>query len=401
MKRKPSTALSPDYGRLLAEIKARVHAAQIRAHLAANRELLVLYWDIGRMILARQKAEGWGAKVIDRLSRDLQNEFPGQQGFSPRNLKYMRAFAEAWPETVIVQQPVAQLAGSGEVIVHPPGAQTSQAKSVMVQVPLAQSSRTVAAIMHQPGAQLPWKHHCLLLDKLDKPAVRLWYAAKAVEQGWSRNVLALQIESGLHTRQGKAVTNFKTTLPPPQSDLAQQITKDPYVFDFLNLRDAANERAVEDALMAHVEKFLLELGVGFALVGRQVHMEVGDQDFYLDLLFYHLKLRCFVVVDLKARDFTPEAAGKMNFYLSAVDDRFRKPADQPSIGLILCRAKNRIIAEYALRDLHKPIGVSDYVTRLVESLPKELQALVPSVKEIESGLAPAAEPLRPRKPKKP
>ncbi|MCX6902431.1 MAG: PDDEXK nuclease domain-containing protein [Verrucomicrobia bacterium] len=387
MKRRPLTPLIPDYGRLLAEIKARVRAAQIRAGLAANRELLALYWDVGRMILDRQKAEGWGAKVIDRLSRDLQNEFPGQQGFSPRNLKYMRAFAEAWPETVIVQQPDARLNASHST------------ESEVVQAPFVQSSRTVAAIVHQPGAQLPWKHHCLLLDKLHSPADRLWYAAKAVEHGWSRPILALQIESGLHTRQGKAVTNFKATLPPPQSDLAQQITKDPYLFDFLNLRDDANERAVEDALVAHVEKFLLELGVGFALVGRQVHMEVGDQDFYLDLLFYHLTLHCYVVIDLKARDFTPEAAGKMNFYLSAVDDRFRQPADQPSIGLILCRARNRIIAEYALRDLHKPIGVSGYVTRLVESLPKALQAAVPSVKEIESGLA--ASEAAPRPPKKP
>jgi predicted nuclease of restriction endonuclease-like (RecB) superfamily len=400
MKRKPPTALSPGYGRLLADIKARVHAAQIRAGLAANRELLVLYWDIGRLILDRQKAEGWGAKVIDRLSRDLQNEFPGQQGFSPRNLKYMRAFAEAWPETVIVQPPVAPLAGSGKVIMHPPGAQTAPPTSALVQAPLAQSSRTVAAIVHPSGAspivqaplaQLPWYHHVTLLDKLDTARERLWYAAKAVQHGWSRNVLAL--------RQGKAVTNFKTTLPPPQSDLAQQITKDPYLFDFLNLRDDANERAVEDALLAHVEKFLLELGVGFALVGRQIHIEVGDQDFYLDLLFYHLQFRCFVVVDLKTRDFTPEAAEKMNFYLSAVDDRFRQPHDQPSIGLILCRAKNRIIAEYALRDVRKPIGVSDYVTRLVDTLPKALQAAVPSVKEIESGLSPSqAAPTPPRKP---
>ena len=232
-------------------------------------------------------------------------------------------------------------------------------------------------------ASLPWGHNLLLLHKLEKPTDRLWYAAKAVEHGWSRNVLALQIEAGLHTRQGKAVTNFKTTLPPAQSDLAQQLTKDPYLFDFLTLRDDANERAVEDALLTHVEKFLLELGAGFALVGRQVHLEVGDQDFYLDLLFYHLKLRCFVVIDLKARDFTPEAAGKMNFYLSAVDDRFRQSGDQPSIGLILCRSKNRVIAEYALRDLSKPIGVSGYVTKLVESLPKELKGAVPSVEELE------------------
>ena len=385
MNRKPTTAVSPGYGRLLADIKTRVQAAQIRAHLAANAELLALYWDIGRLILDRQQAEGWGTKVIERLSLDLQNEFPGQQGFSPRNLKYMRAFAEAWPETVIV---------------HPPGAQTSASKSASVQAPLAQPPRTVAAIVHQPGAQLPWKHHCLLIDNLDTREDRLWYAAKAVENGWSRAILALQIESGLHTRQGRAVTNFKATLAPPQSDLAQQITKDPYVFDFLNLRDEANELAVEDALLAHVEKFLLELGVGFALVGRQVHLEVCDQDFYLDLLFYHFRLRCFVVIDLKVRDFTPEAAGKMNFYLSAVDDRFRQPDDKPSIGLILCRAKNRIIAEYALRDLPKPIGISGYVTRLVESLPKELRAAVPSVKQIESELATDAQSPRPRKPRK-
>src|SRR3954463_5083762 len=365
--------LPGDYAPLLAEIKVRVQAARIKAGLAANRELLALYWDIGRLILARQKKAGWGAKVIDRLSQDLQGEFPGQQGFSPRNLKYMRAFADAWPETVIV---------------HQPDAQRAELALGIVQAPLAPMERPVAAIVHQPGAQLPWKHHCLLLDKLDTPVHRLWYAAKAVEHGWSRNVLALQIDGGLHTRQGKAVTNFKATLPPAQSDLAQGITKDPYLFDFLMLRDDANERALELGLVAHVEKFLLELGAGFALVGRQVHLEVGDQDFYLDLLFYHLKLHCFVVIDLKAREFTPEAAGKMNFYLSAVDDQFGQPGDQPCIGLVLCRSKNRVIAEYALRDMTKPIGVSGYVTKLVDSLPKSLKGAVPSVAELEKGLAP-------------
>jgi predicted nuclease of restriction endonuclease-like (RecB) superfamily len=339
---KAAAVLPADYAPLLAEIKARVQAARVRAGLAANRELLALYWDIGRLILDRQREEGWGARVIDRLAADLQTEFPGRQGFSPRNLKYMRAFAQAWPEKPIVQGPLAQL---------------------------------------------PWYHHLALLDKLDNSAHRLWYAAKAVERGWSRDVLALQIEGGLHARQGKAVTNFKATLPPTQSDLAQGITKDPYLFDFLTLRDDANERAVEDGLVAHVEKFLLELGAGFALAGRQVHLDVGDRDFYIDLLFYHLKLRCYVVIDLKAREFTPEAAGKMNFYLSAVDDRFRQAGDQPSIGLILCRSKNRVIAEYALRDLSKPIGVSGYVTRLVDSLPRALKGAVPSVAELEKGLA--------------
>ena len=370
---KPVAALPPDYAPLLSEIKARVQAARIKAGLAANRELLKLYWDIGRLILDRQQKEGWGAKVIDRLSADLQNEFPGQQGFSPRNLKYMRTFAEAWPERLIVQPPVAQLP-------------ERKSEPSIVQASLARAPESMSPIVQAPLAQLPWYHHLALLDKLDSPTDRLWYAAKAVEHGWSRNVLALQIQAGLHQRQGKAVTNFKKTLPPSQSDLAQGITKDPYLFDFLTLRDDINERAVEEGLVGQVEKFLLELGAGFALVGRQVHLEVGNQDFYLDLLFYHLKLRCFVVIDLKAREFTPEAAGKMNFYLSAVDDRLRREGDQPSIGLILCRDKNRVIAEYALRDLSKPIGVSGYVTKLVDSLPKALKGAVPSVAELEKGL---------------
>ncbi|WP_404421332.1 PDDEXK nuclease domain-containing protein [Nibricoccus sp. IMCC34717] len=376
---KSDTALPSDYAPLLAEIKARVQVARVKASLAANKELLALYWDIGNLILSRQKKEGWGSKVIDRLSVDLQRELPGQQGFSPRNLKYMRAFAEAWPEMLFVHQAGAQIESA------------KNAKGSSVCPPIVRPVATDSPIVHPPGAQLPWKHHCMLLDKLDTPADRLWYAAKAVEHGWSRDVLAMQIESGLHKREGKAVSNFKTTLPPVQSDLAQGVLKDPYLFDFLTLRDDANERALEMGLVEHVEKFLMELGAGFALVGRQVHLEVGDQDFYLDLLFYHLKLRCFVVIDLKAREFTPEAAGKMNFYLSAVDDRYRQEGDQPSIGLILCRSKNRLIAEYALRDMSKPIGVSGYVTKLVESLPKGLRGAIPSVAELEKGLARASD----------
>lgn len=374
---KPSktvAALPADYAPLLADIKARVQAARVKAGLAANRELLALYWDIGRLILDRQRKEGWGAKVIERLAVDLQRAFPGQQGFSRANLLFMRAFAGAWSETPIVLQPVRQL----------PSRENLQPETgAMVQAPLAQ----FPVAPPEPMASLPWGHNLLLLHKLEKPADRVWYAAKAVEHGWSRNVLALQIEAGLHQRQGKAVTNFKATLPPAMSDLAQGLTKDPYLFDFLALREDANERAVEEGLIGQVEKFLLELGAGFALVGRQVHLEVGGQDFYLDLLFYHLKLRCFVVIDLKAREFTPEAAGKMNFYLSAADDRFRQAGDQPSIGLILCRSKNRVIAEYALRDMSKPIGVSGYVTKLVDSLPKSLKGAVPSVAELEKGLA--------------
>jgi predicted nuclease of restriction endonuclease-like (RecB) superfamily len=237
-KSKSAAALPPDYAPLLADIKARVQTARIKAGLAANRELLALYWDIGRLILDRQRREGWGAKVIDRLALDLQRAFPGQQGFSPRNLKYMRAFAEAWPETVIGQRPIAPLTEARKI------------ESVLVQAPLAQISAAMSPIVQAPLAQLPWYHHLALLDKLTSPADRLWYAGKAVEHGWSRNVLVLQIESGLHQRQGKAVTNFKTTLPPTQSDLAQGITKDPYLFDFLTLRDDANEHAVEDEFLS-------------------------------------------------------------------------------------------------------------------------------------------------------
>lgn len=363
----PAIGLPQGYIAVLSEIKQRVHRAQVRASLSANVELVSLYWDIGRMILNRQSEQGWGAKVIDRLAADLQTEFPGRQGFSPRNLKYMRAFAEAWPEGLLGEQTAFRSPG-----------RTANARRASAQaVPIVQA----------PLAQLPWYHHTILLNKLQNADERRWYAQAALDQGWSGNILALQIDSGLHLRQGKATTNFKSTLPPDQSDLAQSVTKDPYLFDFLGLTGPTNERAIEDGLIVHVEKFLLELGNGFALVGRQMHLEIGEQDFYLDLLFYHWKLRAFIVIDLKAREFTPEAAGKMNFYLSAVDDLYKQPGDQPSLGLILCRNKNRVLAEYALRDMTKPIGVSGYVTELVDSLPKNLRGTVPTVEEIETELS--------------
>lgn len=342
---RPAEIVSPlpaGYGRLLADIKSRIRTAQLRATQAANRELVLLYWDIGHLILDRQRHEGWGAKVIDRLAADLKRAFPDMQGFSPRNLKYMRAFAAAYPGREFVQAPLAQIT---------------------------------------------WYHHVTLLDKVPDPAERLWYAGKAVEHGWSRDIMALQISSALFHRQGKAVTNFKHTLPPLQSDLAQQALKDPYVFDFLTLTEAAREREMENALLEHLTEFLLELGAGFAFVGRQVRLEVGDEDFSIDLLFYHLKLRCFVVIDLKTRPFVPEDAGKMNFYLNAVDARLRHSQDQPSIGLILCRRRNRdrLVLEYALRGLNKPIGVSQY--ELTRALPANLKPSLPTVEEIEAELA--------------
>jgi predicted nuclease of restriction endonuclease-like (RecB) superfamily len=328
-----------DYGHFLLELKDRIRQAQLRAALSVNRELVLLYWRIGRDILERQKLHGWGAKIIDRLASDLRTEFTEMKGFSPRNLKYMRAFAEAYPDEAFVQQ---------------------------------------------VAAQMPWFHNCVLIDKVKDSAEREWYAHQTLRHGWSRNVLVHQIESGLHERQGQAVTNFNQTLPPLQSDLAKQVLKDPYNFDFLTLGDSARERELERALLAHLRDFLLELGVGFSLVGSQRLIEVGAEDFYIDLLFYHLHLRCYVVIDLKMEGFKPEHAGKMNFYLSAVDDLLRHPDDKPSIGLILCKTKNKLIAEYALRDTRKPIGVSAY--KLTHSLPKQIKSQLPTIEELEKEL---------------
>ena len=351
----PVAPLPEGYAAFLADIKFRVQAAQVRVAVAANQELLTLYWDIGRAVHEKHTQEGWGAKVIDQLVGDLRREFPQIQGFSRTNIYRMRAFYLAWRGTgAIVSQAVGQ--------------------SPLQFIP-------------QAVGQLPWGHNVILIEKIEDRSDRLWYAHAALEHGWSRSVLALQIESCVHERQGQAVTNFAATLPAPQSDLAQQTLKDPYLFDFLTLDAAARERELELGLLDHIQKFLVELGVGFAFVGRQYHLEVSGEDFSLDLLFYHLRLRCFVVVDLKMEAFKPEFAGKMNFYLSAVDDQLRHRDDQPTIGLLLCKEKDRLIVEYALRDVKKPIGVAEWRTRLVESLPRNLQSSLPTVAQIEAELA--------------
>jgi predicted nuclease of restriction endonuclease-like (RecB) superfamily len=342
------TGLVPDgYEKFLGELKERIRTAQLRAAVSVNRELVLLYWQIGRDILARQKEHGWGAKVIDRLAGDLRQEFPGMEGFSPRNLKYMRAFALAWPDESIVQQ---------------------------------------------AAAQIPWFHNCVLLDKVKDQSEREWYVQETISNGWSRNVLVHWIESDLQKRQGKASTNFQRSLPRLQSDLARELLKDPYDFQFLATAREAEEREIERGLVAHIREFLLELGAGFAFLGKQFHLEVGGEDFFIDLLFYHVKLRCYVVIELKAGPFKPEYAGKMNFYLSAVDELLRHPDDKPSIGIILCKTKNRVVAEYALRDLAKPVGISNYVTKLVESLPKEFRGSLPSPEELEEELGKSGDP---------
>ncbi|MCK9229491.1 MAG: PDDEXK nuclease domain-containing protein [Syntrophales bacterium] len=354
----PSThvGLPAEYGSLLSDIKHRIADIRLQVALSANAAMVILYWDIGRAILQLQAAKGWGAKVIDRLSADLREAFPDMKGLSPRNLKYMRAFADAWPDRTIVQQ---------------------------------------------LAAQIPWAHNCLLLDRFEDSSTRRWYIQATIENGWSRHILSQQIDRQAHKRQGKAVHNFALTLPPADSDLARQVFKDPYLFDFLGTADPRREREVEQALVDHVQKFLLELGAGFSFVGRQVHLEFSDSDYYLDLLFYHLKLRCFIVVELKAVPFEPEFVGKLNMYLSAVDDLLRHPDDKPSIGLLLCKGKNRIKAEYALRDFGKPMGVADWQKQLAESLPGDLKTSLPSVEEIEAELSGLAREKRkkPRNPK--
>jgi len=333
----PSTQ---SYAALLKNIKERIQTAQVRAAVAVNQELVLLYWGIGKEILIRQKQKGWGAKVIDQLAADLGRSFPEMKGLSPRNLKYMKALAEAWPEDEFVQQPVAQL---------------------------------------------PWGHNVRLLDLVKDRDERLWYARAAIEHGWSRNVLVIQIEAGLHRRQGKAITNFTTALPAPQSDLAQQLLKDPYNFDFLTLSKDADEREVEAGLVTHIQKFLLELGTGFAFVGRQYPLDIAGDDYRLDLLFFHLKLRCFVVIDLKSGPFKPEYAGKMNFYLAAVDDMLKHPSDNPSIGLILCKSRKELVVEYALRNTATPMGIAEF--KHLEKLPAELKGSLPSIEEIEAELS--------------
>lgn len=339
-----SAGLPDDYADALGEIKRRIKEERLRAVLSVNSTMVLLYWDVGRVILERQERVGWGAKVIDRLAADLREAFPEMRGFSPRNLKYMRAFAAAWPDPVVVQRVVAQL---------------------------------------------PWRHNIALIERLGDSDTRLWYAEQAIRNGWSQPILCLQIDGRAHERQGKAITNFPATIAPADTDMAVQAFKDPYLFDFLGSANVNREREVEQALTNHIQSFLLELGTGFAFVGRQVLLEVGDQDFYVDLLFYHLKLRCYVIVELKAVPFDPAFVGQLNLYLSAADDLLRHPDDQPSIGLLLCRSKNRIVVEYALRHLRRPIGVAQWETSIVKSLPQELKGVLPTVEEIEAELVEA------------
>lgn len=330
-----------DYDSFLQTIKDQIRTVQLDAALAVSRRLILLYWQIGSEILQRQSAQGWGAKIVQKLANDLRIAFPAVEGFSRTNLLYARSFAEAYPDRKVLQHLLQQ-------------------------------------------SPVSWSHHTRILDKVKNPKARLWYVRAASENGWSRSILELQIESDLYTRQGSAVTNFDRTLPPLQSDLARQILKDPYNFDFLALGKDAHERELENGLMAHLKSFLLEMGQGFALLGTQYPLTVGDKDYFLDLLFYHVRLRCYVVIDLKMTAFEPEHAGKMNFYLSAVDDLLRHPQDEPSIGIILCKERDKVTAEYALNRMTAPIGVSSFTT--TRDLPESLAANLPTIAQLEAQL---------------
>lgn len=330
---------SMDYAKVFNELKKDVRVSQLRAMRSVNTELIMLYHRIGTYILDLQKKQGWGSKVIDQLSRDLKSTFPEMKGFSVRNLKYMRKFAAEYPDIEKVQQ---------------------------------------------IAAQLPWFHIVVVLTSVDNSDTRDFYFAKAYENSWSRNVLVMQIESKLHERQGKAVTNFKDKLSNELSDLAKDSLKDPYVFEFLTLYEKAKEKDIEQGLIDHVRDFLLEIGEGFSFIGNQYHLSVGGEDFYIDMLLYNVKLHSYVVVELKSGKFKPEYAGKLNFYLSAVDDLVKQPGDNPSIGLLLCKEKNNIVAEYALKDVEKPIGLASY--KLGQVIPKNLRSSLPSVSELEKRL---------------
>jgi len=349
--------LPPSYSAFLENLKARIRAAQIKASLAVNRELIELYWSIGRDIVWRQRDEGWGNSTVERLAADLQAEFPGVGSISARNIWHARSFYQAYT------QPPKDL------------------KQAVSDLPFH-----TAEVLPQPVSEIPWGHNIVLLQKLKDATARLWYAQQTTVNGWSRAMLTHWIESDLFARQGKAVTNFNATLPAAQSDLARELVKDPYNFDFLTLRRDAAEHELEQGLLDHIRKFLLELGAGFAFVGQQVPLEIEGEDFTLDLLFYHVRLRCYVVIDLKVVPFKPEFAGKMNFYLSAVDDLLRHPDDKPTIGLILCKSHKRTVAEYALRDLAKPVSVAKYLTKLVEALPRELAGALPTTRQIRAEL---------------
>ena len=342
MVKKTSLNLTKDYKNFLQEIKGRIKSARLRAALAVNFEVIKFYWEIGQLIIEKQKMSNWGDKLIDALAIDLKQSFPDTQGFSRSNLHSMRKFAESYPTLAIVQA--------------------------------------------LPG-QLPWTHNLVLLERIKDPSVRLWYAKEALENGWSYRMLMVQIKEQLYEAKGKKsvkTTNFHLQLPSPQSSMAEETIKDPYKFHFLAMGDDAHEKEVHSGLLGHVKQFLMALGQGFALYATHYPMQVSKKRFEIDLLMYHTKLHCYVVIELKRGEFHPRDTGQLNFYLTAVDELLKTPQDNPTIGLLLCEKKDRVIAEYALRDVNKPIGISEF--ELAKALPKEIRGNLPTIAEIEAEL---------------
>lgn len=353
------------YAGFLAEVKEQIKSSQAKAALAVNSSLIAMYWNIGEIIAGKQSEYSWGNNVIEQLAADLKSEFPGVSGFSRTNLFSIRRFYLFYADEK-VQQAVGLL--------------TDGENSVQQTVALNENSAPVQDLL----VHIPWGHHILILTKVKEPEAALFYIRQTIEHGWSRAVLTAHIEQNLYARQGKAVSNFRQTLPAPQAQMAEQMLKDPYNFDFLTLESNVRELEIERQLTEHITKFLLELGKGFAFIGRQYQITVGKKDYFIDLLFYHIRLRCFVVIELKAVEFEPEFAGKLNFYLSAADDLLKAETDNATIGILLCKNKDKIEVEYALRDINKPIGVSEFT--FTEKLPEELKAEIPTVEEFETEL---------------
>ena len=343
--KKEETSLT-EYSKFIKSLKAKIRSAQIKAAVVVNSELVKLYWEIGKEIVEKQEQEGWGSKALEKVAKDLQNEFPGIEGFSRSNIFRMKAFFIAYEK-------------------------------------VAQAVRQLESL---PIFDIPWGHNILLVQKLKNNDERLWYASKTIEHGWSRSMLTIWIENDLYRREGKAITNFKVALPAPQSDLAEQTIKDPYIFNFLTLHKDHLENELEAGLVKHIQKFLIELGQGFSFVGQQYLVKAGEKNLYIDLLFYHLKLRCYIVVELKAGEFDSRDAGQMSAYLSAVDDQLKHTDDKPTIGIILCKTKDNVFVEYVLRNFNRPIGVAEFEVKVVEKLPKELKSSLPTVEEIEAEL---------------
>lgn len=374
-----------DYTNLLNQVKQKAREAQLRAVLAANSQMLLLYWQLGHIIISNQANEGWGAKVIDRLSADLKKEFPELKGFSPRNLLYMKQFAADYPIHVLqsfnqIEDGLRSPSISQQVV-----AKLLSTDKEQIDIPQQAAARLDEEVfLHSMVSKVSWSHHIILRDKEPHLGKRLWYMLNTIEQGISRNVLAMQIESKLFERQvaKKKINNFERTLPPPQTDFANYLLKDPFIFDFVQAKERADERNIEEQLTHHITKFLLELGQGFAFIGRQYHFQIGNQDFYADLLFYHTKLHAYIVVELKARPFEPGDASQLNFYVNVVNDKLKSTGDNDTIGLLLCKGKNEVVAEYALRGYNNAIGISDY--ELSKVIPNELRSSLPQIEDLEN-----------------